>query len=227
MTRHTLDGGTDTAQIGLFDIDALGAAAPSSQEVVTLQAQRRLVSIDTGADGAYRASLYVDERPPEALLQYCTRERTVTGTLSLPQGRLGFGGLETAFATFRPNKNIRADVRIESGDYDVTWYDPDYPESMTDMWECLTDEELRIIRAPVPFRIAAWACVVAVVVAAIFLHLPWLWLIALGLVIADVIGMRLYRSRPRGVAIRKRLEEGQERLNRDYPGYIVELRKRA
>lgn len=227
MTRHVLDGGTDTGQIGLFDIDALGTAAPSRKGIAALQAQRHLVYIDTGGDGDARISLYVDEAPPEALLQYCKREPAVTGNLSLRHGRLGFGGLESAYATFKSNPNIRADIRIDSGNYDVTWHDPEYPESMTDMEECLTDEERRIVYKPAPFRATAWISALALVVAAGFLHLRWLGMIALLLVVTDLVGAWLYNSQPRVAAIRKRLKEGQEKMNREDPGYLVELRRRA
>ncbi len=71
MTHLRLPGGTDVAEMALFDVDARPAARPDDATAAALEASHRLARFPTGGDGGYLLHLYVDEPIPAALQRCC------------------------------------------------------------------------------------------------------------------------------------------------------------
>jgi len=131
MTCLRLPGGTDAAEMALFDVDALSQSRPPMGEGLDeLVTRARLVRLPTGGDGGYLLHLYVDERVPESILQYCLSEDKLTGQFATSEGRIAFGGVESTFKEFQPNRLIRSDGTIAPGSYCFTAYRTDIPDEV-------------------------------------------------------------------------------------------------
>lgn len=131
MTHHRLPAGTDVAEMALFDVDALPhSKPPDAESLEELVAGESLVRLSTGADGGYLLHLHVDESPPEQVLRYCLAEDKLTGHFASSHGRIAFGGVESAFQTFKPNRLIRSDAVITPGRFSFTAYHTDIPDEV-------------------------------------------------------------------------------------------------
>lgn len=130
MARVVLAGGTDVAEVALFDVDALPARLPDLEGLAALEPA--VICFPTGADGGYLLHAYVDEDIPAEVMRFCDREDPITGPLHISRGHIGFGGIESLFAGFEPNRNIRADGTIAPGRYEVTAYRTEYPDEMVE-----------------------------------------------------------------------------------------------
>lgn len=140
MTSVYLPAGTDVAEMALFDVDALPRALPRDVEDFDhLISQARLVRLPTGGDGGYLLHLFVNEKIPADTQRYCLAEDKLTGDFYTSGGRIGFGGMESAFAEFKPNANIRSDGLVEPGRYAYTAYRTEFPDE-------LVDEAMRVER---------------------------------------------------------------------------------
>ena len=129
MPRLVLPGGTDVAEMAVFSVDAL----PRRSDRATLgrlEDQGSLIRFGTGADGAYLLHAYVEEPIPVDLLKYCNVADRRTARLSAPDGRIAFGGSESAYGEFKSNPAIRTDAQIPPGNYDVVAYHTDYPDEL-------------------------------------------------------------------------------------------------
>ncbi len=134
MTLLILPGGTDVAEVALFDTEAIPTDCPSSSEAVAaLVSSEQLIRLPTGGDGGYLLHAYVDDEIPADLMQYCLQDDPLRGRFRSVSGTVAFGGLESAFKGFKPNEFIRADGQIRPGSYDYVAYHTEYPEHlMTD-----------------------------------------------------------------------------------------------
>lgn len=110
MTTIYLPAGTDVAEMALFDVDAIPCKLPCDVEDFSeLASLGQLIRFPTGADGGYLLHLFVDEPIPEDTKRYCRADDQLTGEFCTSEGRIAFGGLESAYAEFKHNANIRAD----------------------------------------------------------------------------------------------------------------------
>lgn len=229
--RLIAEAGTDGAMLALWDPAALpdDFDARYRQETLelleTLQDQGRLYWTETGADGAYRLHLYLDEPVPEALAPFLG-ERVEIPELQVPGGALWFAGAEYAFRTddsllrAYPHQGTRLTLPI--GSYRACVFPVEYPEDYV-------EEQLhqRLGEANYQFRKASGGLITATVflslgglVSAFLSRLaPWslavLWLAALGWIAV----FALTRSRGyREAGVQAEVAE------REYPDYVAELR---
>ncbi|RTL32717.1 MAG: hypothetical protein EKK49_10575 [Rhodocyclaceae bacterium] len=129
MTAICLPAGTDVAEMALFDVDALPRLLPRDVEgFAQLTVEERLVRFPTGADGGYLLHLFVNEAIPKDTERYCISADKLTGHFHTTEGRIAFGGMESAYAEFRPNANIRSDGLIAPGRYAYTAYRTEFPD---------------------------------------------------------------------------------------------------
>lgn len=218
MTRLCLPAGTDVAEMALFDVEALPDAKRLDNEVLdALAAQQRLVRFPTGADGAYLLHLFVDEPAPESLRRYYVSEDSVAGELTLASGRIAFGGAESAFRGFKPNRHIRSDASIAPGSYDYAAWHTDFPDDVV-------DQANRVERTPAERRMGSalrWLAPSALglcFLLAVFGHF-----VAAGLVLAAAwLLFRAIRRSSTCVAVQARREAAQL----EFPSIVIELRSR-
>lgn len=133
MTFHRLSAGTDVAEMALFDVDSLPGERSRNQEGIDeLVARQRLIRLPTDGDGGYLLHLYVDEPPSAHILRYCLTDDQLSGMFTSHGGHIAFGGIESAFQHFKPNKFIRSDVIIAPGNHAFKAYRTDIPDEVID-----------------------------------------------------------------------------------------------
>lgn len=116
MPLHGLPAGTDTAEMALFDPDLVPQSPPRTEEDFDdLITQGGFIRLPTDGDGGYLLHLYVDESPPTKIAQFCVAEDRLAGRFASAKGRISFGGVESAFREFKPNRFIRSDAEIAPG----------------------------------------------------------------------------------------------------------------
>ena len=184
MSRIVVEGGTDIAEVGLFCVDELPAAKTSDELFTDLQRKEQALRMPTGADGGYLLHVFVDEDVPEDVLAYCDREDLIQGRLGVRSGRMAFGGVESAYAEYAPNPNIRNDFEVPPGDYIATAYHTDYPEDLVedaikakigeDGWTKVSEPNwlgvagivFTIVALTLGINVTAWFLLVAALIAA-------------------------------------------------------------
>ncbi|KQV46308.1 hypothetical protein ASC95_27305 [Pelomonas sp. Root1217] len=218
MTHLRLPGGTDVAEMALFDIDALPAARPDDSTVAALEASNRLVRFPTGGDGGYLLHLYVDEPIPAGLQRYCLADDKLTGAFRTEQGNVAFGGIESTFVGFKPNRHIRADGTIPPGEYRYTAFHTEFPDELVSRTLRVeaTSSELWLSRAPVVVSLATIALAVALAVSQRFA------MAGLGLLVG-YFAVKFLRKAPAYQALVSRRDAAQL----DLPSIAVELRSAA
>jgi hypothetical protein len=131
MTTLRLPAGTDVAEMALFDVDAIPRSLPRDESAFgQLASQERLIRFPTGADGGYLLHLFVNEQIPVDIERYCLKDDRLAGGFYTSEGRIAFGGIESAYAEFKPNPNIRSDGSIEPGRYAYTAYRTEFPDEL-------------------------------------------------------------------------------------------------
>ena len=216
MTTVRLSAGTDAAEMALFDVDALPQLLPRDvEDFDPLISQGHLVRLPSGADGGYLLQVFADEAIPAALLRYCLADDVLTGAFATSNGRIGFGGLESAYAQFAPNPNIRSDGAIAAGRYAYTAYHTDFPDElvMAAVRVERTSGERWLGHAP---RIATLAPA-ALALVFLFSGQPAL---AGALLVAGILAAVLLRRLPGYRAILASRDESQLA----FPSIVVELR---
>lgn len=216
MTLYRLPGGTDVAEMALFDVDVVPQARPKDGEVIDeLASKQHLVRLPTDGDGGYLLHLYLNEVPPASVKRYCVADDQLSGRFSSPRGRIAFGGIESAFQSFQPNKNIRSDAAITPGNYTYTAYRTDIP-----------DEAIEAALQRVPSTLAErWLDRAPMVITLATLGLVGMSLSLKMYVVAGivaVIGCLLFKGVkriPGHDALSVRREEAQI----DFPSIVVEL----
>lgn len=133
MTKYILPGGTDVAEMALFDAEAVPARrAADLKHLDELAEAGTLIRLQTGSDGGYLLHLYVDEDIPPEVMQYCVSEEQLSGKFRLRGKSIAFGGLESAFQGFKPNPFIRSDATLVPGEYEYVVYQTDIPVELID-----------------------------------------------------------------------------------------------
>ena len=130
MSKLILEGGTDVAEMALFCVDDVPQSLSDDESVAEMQKRKTLIRFPTGADGGYLLHLYVSEEIQDETLRYCVEEDNLTGEFTATSGNVGFGGLESAYSTFEPNKNIREDGKIERGSYTYSAFHTEFPDEL-------------------------------------------------------------------------------------------------
>lgn len=204
--------------MAFFDIDALPAGSPDDSTVETLVASNRLIRFPTGGDGGYLLHLYVDEPVPADLQRFCLADDKFTGGFSTEHGNVAFGGLESTFANFEPNRLIRADGTIPSGDYSYTAFHTEFPDELVSRTLRVeaTSRERWLSRAPLILSLVTFSLAVTLAVAQRF---PTAGLALL----AGFFGVRFLRRIPAYQATVVRRDAAQLEL----PSIVVELRSAA
>lgn len=215
MTCLRLPGGTDAAEMALFDVDALSQSRPPMGEGLDeLVTRARLVRLPTGGDGGYLLHLYVDERVPELILQYCLSEDKLTGQFATSEGRIAFGGVESTFKEFQPNRLIRSDGTIAPGSYCFTAYRTDIPDEVVSKVANVasTSAERWLDRAPRIATLATLALTVACLVLKTF--------IAAGVIlVVGYLCFKAFKRLPGQGALAVRRDEAQL----DLPSIVIEM----
>jgi hypothetical protein len=216
MTIVYLSAGTDVAEMALFDVDALPRLLPRDvEDFAQLTSQMHLVRFSTGGDGGYLLHLFANEPVPDSTLRYCLADDKLIGEFHTSKGRIGFGGMESVYAEFKPNPNIRADGSIEPGHYAYTAYRTDFPDELVEnaMWVERTTHERWLYHAPVIATLAQFATTYALVIAGRF--------VPAGLVfLAGFLAGKRLRRLPEYRSLMARIRNAQLA----FPSIVVELR---
>lgn len=125
---HTLESGTDAANMVLFDPEVLpaGRAEFGQEEVEAAAAEGRLVHWYTAADGSFRLRLYVEEPVPAELASRAVNG--VTGRLlRVPGGRVYFAGVELLLDGETAWRS-EASAGLPPGDYVIDAFEVDWTE---------------------------------------------------------------------------------------------------
>jgi hypothetical protein len=216
MTHHRLPAGTDVAEMALFDADALPKSLPPNGEGLDeLVSRNSLIRLPTDGDGGYLLHLYVDESPPEQVMRYCLTEDKLAGQFAATGGHIAFGGVESTFQDFKPNRFIRSDAVIPAGSYAFTAYRTDIPDEVVTQATQVasTSKERCLDRAPLMVTLSTLGLAFASAVFNSFL--------AAGLVL--VLGyfcFKVVKRLPGQGALAARREEAQL----DFPSIVIELR---
>lgn len=219
MTQLILPGGTDVAEMAFFAVDAMPSDKPPTLEgVEALRVAGHLIRMPTGSDGGYLLHAYVDEEIPPDLMRYCLQDDPLQGQFRSISGAVAFGGLESAFKSFKPNKFIRSDGELLPANYEYVAYHTEYPDSlMTEAAnkakEALTPNERRMLAAPM---LAALFGVVVVIAAGV----------SQCLILAGCIGAALYltiRTLTKSARF-KRLRDRLGEWERRFPSIVIQLR---
>jgi hypothetical protein len=219
MTHLRLPAGTDVAEMALFDIDALPQSkAPDDLSVLALANSNRLVRFSTGADGGYLLHLFVDEPIPEDLMEYCLAEDKLSGEFITSRGNVAFGGLESTFAGFTPNRHIRSDGTINPGIYRYTAFHTEFPDEVMNcaLQVETTPGERWLSRSPVPLVLTSIAAAFAFAVSQQFIFA--------GLVLfAGYFTVKWLHRIPAYQSIEARRDLAQL----EFPSFVVEMRSNS
>lgn len=202
--------------MALFDVDALPQSrAPDESAVAALATSNHLIRFPTDADGGYLLYLFVDEPIPPDLQRFCLADDKLLGMFSTTKGNVAFGGQESTFAGFKPNRNIRSDGAIKPGDYSYTAFHTEFPDELVTRALRVerTSVELWLSRAPVLLVLATIAVGVALAGSQRFL--------AAGLVLlAGYFGVKWLRRIPAYQVLEARRDVAQL----EFPSIVVEMR---
>lgn len=130
MPKLVLEGGTDVAEMAFFCVDDTPECLSDNESITEMQNRRTLIRLPTGADGGYLLHLYVGEAIQNETRKYCVEEDKLTGEFSTKNGNVAFGGLESTYSRFEPNKNIREDGKIEQGSYSYSAFHTEFPDEL-------------------------------------------------------------------------------------------------
>lgn len=78
MSIITLAGATDVAEMALFSLDDLPSIKNYNAGLKQLEEQNKLFRLNTSADGSYSLRIYLEEQPPNEILDKCAK--SVDGT---------------------------------------------------------------------------------------------------------------------------------------------------
>lgn len=216
MTLHRLPAGTDVAEVAFFDIDALlRSRSPNGEGLDVLVSRKRLIRLPTGGDGSYLLHLYVDESPPQQVMRYCLIEAKLAGQFTATRGRIAFGGIESTFQDFKPNRFIRSDAVIPAGSYAFTAYQTDIPDEVVTQAGQIasTPKERWLDRAPLMITLATLGLAFAF---AVFKSLR-----AVGVVL--LVGYFTFKGIKR-LPGQGGLMALREEAQLDFPSFVIEMR---
>ena len=219
MTKFVLAAGTDVGEMALFSVDALsGDRCPHPDVIKAMEEQYLVVRFPTGSDGGYLLHAYVDEVIPHEVAKYCVKEDQKSGRLFLSGGRLGFGGIESLFMSFKPNPNIRSDCMLSAGDYEVTAFRTIYPDEFIEaaVEAKIGKDGLRLLTLP------AYVIAIAVLLTLFTLAMQ-LWYTAAAIVVATILGLKVFFFSKLNI---KRLQEEKKSIEMGFPSIVVEMRSK-
>ena len=227
MSKIVLEGGTDVAEMVLFSLDEIPSERVSEKALAELETSNQAIRMPTGADGGYLLHLYVDEQVPDEVTQYCIVDDALRAEFRADSGQIAFGGAESTFAEFEPNKNIRTDARIASGVYDATAFHTDYPDELI---------EDAVAEAVGPDGKRAEDVATYIIIGTVVLALASLILGSalaqnriVGVVLAAlavIAGRRWYRSHTRTSQFQK-ADDLRRDVQLEYPSIVIQLTKRG
>lgn len=215
MTHLRLPAGTDIAEMALFDVDALPQSRADESTVAALATSNRLIRFPTGADGGYLLHLYVDESIPADLRRFCLTEDSLSGAFCTSRGSVAFGGLESTYTNFKPNRHIRSDGAIDPGEYRYNAFHTDFPDELVEkaMRVERTSSELWLSRAPLVLLLLTIAAAFTLAVSQRF--------VLTGLILlVGYFGRKALRRIPAYQALEARRDAAQM----EFPSIVVEMR---
>ncbi len=219
MTLLILPGGTDVAEMAFFAVDAMPVDEPPTLEgVEALRFAGRLIRMPTGGDGGYLLHAYVGEEIPPDLMRYCLQDDPLRGSFRSDSGVVAFGGLESAFKSFKPNEFIRADGELPPANYEYVAYHTEYPDSLmaeeaNKAKAVLTPNERRLLSIP---ALATLLGLLAIVAAAVSQRFTFA--VCIGVVL--YIAVRALTKSARFKMLRSRRSEWERR----FPSIVIQLK---
>ena len=132
---HVIESGTDVATLVLFDPETLPEGFDEDEKhrvelLEQLHTQKRLIRVNTGADGAFLLHAFVDEAVPVELRSYLVEPLTIDEFL-IRSGHVYFSGAEYVFRSeasgLRRFPHMGGFFSIPPGNYRVTMYGTEYP----------------------------------------------------------------------------------------------------
>ena len=131
------------------------------------------------------------------------------------EGRIAFGGVESAFQDFKPNSSIRSDAVIAPGSYAFTAYRTEIPDEVfaeaTDV--ASTSTERWLDRAPLIVTLVSLGLAIAFVLSKSFF--------AAGVVLVlGYLSFKVVKRLPAYKAVAARREEAEL----DFPSMVIEMR---
>jgi hypothetical protein len=208
--------------MAFFAVDAIPVDAPPTLEgIEALLAAGHLIRMPTGGDGGYLLHAYVNEEIPPDLMQYCLQDDPLRGEFRSKSGAVAFGGLESAFQSFKANKFIRTDSDLPPAYYEWVAYRTEYPDDLmteeaSKAKATLTPSERRLLSIPMLATLIGMA---AIVVAAVSQRLT----------LAGCTGVVMYLA-IRTLTRSARFKELRDRLGeweRRFPSIVIQLRPAA
>lgn len=222
MTKLILPGGTDVAEMAFFAVDAIPVDEPPTPEAIdVLLVAGHLIRMPTGGDGRYLLHAYVDEEIPPELMRYCLQDDPLRGQFRSNSGVVAFGGLESAFKSFKPNEFIRADGELPPANYEYVAYRAEYPDDMTTeeadkAKAALTPSERRLLTVP---TLATLLGILAIVGSAVAQRFTLA--VCIGVIL--YIAIRTLTKSARFKELRERLSEWESR----FPSIVIHLKPAA
>lgn len=202
--------------MAFFDVDSLPQSRPPNGEGLDeLASRERLIRFPTGGDGGYLLHLYIDEPTPEQVMRYCLTEDELAGQFTTTGGRIGFGGVESAFQDFKPNRFIRSDAVIPASCYTFTAYRTDIPDEVITqaIQVASTSSERWLDRAPLMVTLSTLGLTVAFAAIKGFLA-------AGAVLLLGTFFFKAVKHLPGQGALAARREEAQL----DFPSIVIEMR---
>lgn len=220
MPKIVLEGGTDIAEVLLFGTDGLPTGKTDSDVLSQLIGSSRAIRMPTGSDGGYLLHLFVDDEIPEDTMRFCVADDSLEAEFDAGSGRIAFGGMESAYADFVPNANIRSDTEIPPGRYRAVAYRTDYPDDLieTAIEDAVGPDGERAMAVPSKIVLGTIAATVLFVVVGINVS-AWGLVGAAIVLTAGVIWYQTYT----GSAEYMELETKQRMAQIDYPSIVIRL----
>lgn len=224
MSKLVLEGGTDVAEVALFSVDDIPESSPDEDSIEEMENRKTLIRLPTGADGGYLLHLYEPEAIEEDTLEYCVQEDKLTGEFHTKSGNVGFGGLESTYSKFEPNKSIREDGKIEKGSYLFSAYHTDYPSEFIE--DAIQREVGR--EGVKKLSISGNIILVGVIVFLAFLFLGFVldydfFIGAIAAIALTIITFKKYT----GTESFKEIEHQKNQVEKKFPSIVIHLEKNA
>lgn len=221
MAKICLEGGTDVAEVALFCTGNLFASCPNTEHIQKMEDDGALIRFPTGSDGGYLLHVHIDEPIEESILEHCNQEDLLKGRFSAECGNISFGGIESAYSEFKPNKNIRSDEQIAPGLYSYLAYHTEYPDGLIEDEIVNKIGESGMKHIERPGLIIGLNVALAIILTIIAFNTA-LYLLVLPLLVFFGVRkwLKSYINSPKYLA----LESKKREVERKYPNIVVHLK---
>jgi hypothetical protein len=229
---RTLEGGTDAAEMVVFDPAALPDDFDARQkddpiaQLEVLQKAGCLYRIETHADGGYELGVHIGNGLSDELQPFVKTRETIT-PFHIPGGRLFFTGVEYAFQTddsfLRKYPHMGEAVELESGEYRAEFFDFEYPEDFHEelLQKRLPPAQFHLLRSM--NTLAPIGCISVLALLGSLALLKWtVWLSTALPVGGLLIALPVILSR---LPAYRRANGVYRAIQKEYPGYGVLLQK--